>query len=294
MPKISILLFLLELHTQVSSLSDISIFTYTLNFYNGIINDINNISVPQYFLWVSQYLKSILLITSFLSLVIGSLLGLVQTQIKRLLAYSTISHIGFILLSLSINSEQSIDSLIFYIVSYSITNLNIFLIILLFGYIINQRSQINSFPHLDIKLISELKGMFFLYPCLGISLTISLFSLAGIPPLLGFFSKQLILYSAVQNGNYFISIIGILTSVISASYYLKLISVMYKEEDQTSTLLKSIESKIMMISSDNSSIINNLHSYIISMLTLSILLFIFKSSIILNSTQLLSLSLFYY
>ena len=69
---------------------------------------------------------------------------------------------------------------------------------------------------------------------------------------------------------------------------------MYKEEDQTSTLLKSIESKIMMISSDNSSIINNLHSYIISMLTLSILLFIFKSSIILNSTQLLSLSLFYY
>ena len=136
--------------------------------------------------------------------------------------------------------------------------------------------------------------MFFLYPCLGISLTISLFSLAGIPPLLGFFSKQLILYSAVQNGNYFISIIGILTSVISASYYLKLISVMYKEEDQTSTLLKSIESKIMMISSDNSSIINNLHSYIISMLTLSILLFIFKSSIILNSTQLLSLSLFYY
>ena len=294
MPKISILLFLLELHTQVSSLSDISIFTYTLNFYNGIINDINNISVPQYFLWVSQYLKSILLITSFLSLVIGSLLGLVQTQIKRLLAYSTISHIGFILLSLSINSEQSIDSLIFYIVSYSITNLNIFLIILLFGYIINQRSQINSFPHLDIKLISELKGMFFLYPCLVISLTISLFSLAGIPPLLGFFSKQLILYSAVQNGNYFISIIGILTSVISASYYLKLISVMYKEEDQTSTLLKSIESKIMMISSDNSSIINNLHSYIISMLTLSILLFIFKSSIILNSTQLLSLSLFYY
>ena len=69
---------------------------------------------------------------------------------------------------------------------------------------------------------------------------------------------------------------------------------MYKEENQTSTLLKSIESKIMMISSDNSSIINNLHSYIISMLTLSILLFIFKSSIILNSTQLLSLSLFYY
>ena len=136
--------------------------------------------------------------------------------------------------------------------------------------------------------------MFFLYPCLGISLTISLFSLAGIPTLLGFFSKQLILYSAVQNGNYFISIIGILTSVISASYYLKLISVMYKEENQTSTLLKSIESKIMMISSDNSSIINNLHSYIISMLTLSILLFIFKSSIILNSTQLLSLSLFYY
>lgn len=113
-----------------------------------------------------------------------------------MLAYSTISHVGFILLALAINSEQSIEALIFYIIQYTITNLNTFLIIILFGYIIK-----NSFRDLiqsimvedetgienDINYISELKGQFFLNPVLSITLTICLFSMAGIPPLIGFF-----------------------------------------------------------------------------------------------------------
>src|SRR5258708_5975423 len=108
---------------------------------------------------------------------------------------------------------------------------NINLIIILFGYIIK-----NSFRDLiksimvedetgtenDINYISELKGQFFLNPVLSITLTICLFSMAGIPPLIGFFSKQFVLYSAIQNGYYFMSIIAIIVSIISASYYLKI------------------------------------------------------------------------
>src|SRR5216683_1926020 len=159
MPKISILLILFEIQTH--------------------INLIDN--------------TNLLLISSLLSLIIGTILGLAQSKIKRLLAYSTISHVGFILLALAINSEQSIEALIFYIIQYTITNLNTFLIIILFGYIIK-----NSYKDLiqsimfedetgtenDINYISELKGQFFLNPVLSITLTICLFSMAGIPPLI--------------------------------------------------------------------------------------------------------------
>ena len=101
---------------------------------------------------------------------------------------STISHIGFMLLALAINTEQSIDSLIFYIVQYSITNLNTFLIILALGYIVkrsNQNDKLNYLPlgkkgsDKDIKLIDELKGQFFVNPLLSIGLTVCLFSMAG-------------------------------------------------------------------------------------------------------------------
>jgi NADH:ubiquinone oxidoreductase subunit 2 (subunit N) len=79
----------------------------------------------------------------------------------------------------------------------------------------------------DINLISEFKGLFFSNPLLSISLAVSLFSMAGIPPLIGFFSKQLVLYSALQNGYYFISVLAIIVSVISCSYYLQIIKIIF-------------------------------------------------------------------
>ena len=162
MPKISILIFLLEIQSQIGN-SLITIFSLSL--------------------------KTLLLISSLLSLLIGTIVGLAQSRIKRLLAYSTISHIGFILLALAINTEQSIDSFLFYIIQYSITNLNTFLILIALGYVLKNNSQsiLESFQ--DIKYITELKGLFFNNPLLSLSLTICLFSMAGVPPLLGFFSK---------------------------------------------------------------------------------------------------------
>ena len=153
---------------------------------------------------------------------------------------STISHIGFLLLALAINSEQSIDSFIFYILQYTITNLNIFLIILALTYLKNYHNDNISINNSylgaqagtivrDLSYIIEFKNLFFSNPFLSLSLGVSLFSLAGVPPLIGFFSKQFVLYSSLQEGYYFISIVAILVSVISASYYLKIIKLLFTQ-----------------------------------------------------------------
>ena len=315
MPKISILIFLLELYTHIGLIGNnvsLSIFTDLIGSSHSIETSIlNNDFLSRE--TVIPALKNLLLISSLLSLIIGTVVGLAQSRIKRLLAYSTISHIGFILLSLSINTEQSIDSFLFYIIQYSITNLNTFLIIIALGYVIhnsmNLNSKLNEIENskisqlrkekgleTDIKEISELKGQFYSNPLLSLSLSVCLFSMAGVPPLLGFFSKQFVLYSAIQSGYYFMSIVGILVSVISASYYLKIIKVLHSEpenlNDNNNSILPASGHGQSLNNSNSISTISSFHSYLISILTLSILLFILKPSILLNSTQLLSLSLF--
>ena len=310
MPKISILILLLEIYTQIGSniyntinITNLNLEVEYLNSLYPLFKDLNTTII----------IKNLLLISSLLSLLIGTIVGLAQTKIKRLLAYSTISHIGFILLALAINTEQSIDSFIFYIIQYTITNLNIFLIILGLSYII-KNSKLhynNSFPVIqsvkDIKFISEFKGQFFSNPLLSLSLSICLFSMAGMPPLIGFFSKQFVLYSAMQSGYYFIAVVAILVSVVSASYYLKIIRVLHTSienpelelntNSQSSVYLPN-DVNISNISNSNNlsvknvNLLTNFHSFLISSLTLSILLFILKPSIILNITQVLSLSLF--
>lgn len=305
-PKISILVLLLELQYYGFTLITSDALFATGQLPTNIFNIFNIITASgcSGSLWVllasNSLLKNLLLISSLLSLIIGTVVGLAQSRIKRLLAYSTISHIGFILLALAINSESSIDSLIFYIIQYTITNLNIFLIIIALSYI-TASTQITTKASLaitDIRYIAELKGKFFSNPILSLSLAICLFSMAGIPPLIGFFSKQFVLYSAIQNGYYFISIIAILVSVISASYYLKIVKVLYTETEESleNNIAATASQKAgwaTLINENNYSLwLSNVHSYLISVLTLSILLFILKPSLILNSTQLLSLSLF--
>nr|YP_009693744.1 NADH dehydrogenase subunit 2 [Inonotus obliquus]BBN21270.1 NADH dehydrogenase subunit 2 [Inonotus obliquus] len=187
MPKIAILIFLLDL------------------FIGGTFssNNINNLSIigkdvlSSYgLLEIIGYetLKNLLLISSLFSLIIGTVVGLAQSRIKRLLAYSTISHVGFLLLALAINSEQSIESFLFYIIQYSVTNLNTFLIILALGYLnfynkfnLNKKgfrygiySETKNIEKLDIRNITELTGQFMKNPILSLSLAVCLFSMAGI------------------------------------------------------------------------------------------------------------------
>src|SRR6266478_1912476 len=230
MPKISILIFILEIFTQITTVSP-------------ILESLNSIGF---------------------------------------------NSIKYLLLTLAINSEQSIDSFIFYIIQYTITNLNTFLILLAIGYIINNKTIFNNGSEKDIKYISELKGLFFSNPILSISLTICLLSMAGTPPLLGFFSKQFVLYSAIESGYYFMAISGILVSIISASYYLRIIRILHTEDTELNISLNNETNTTVFLG------ISNIHSLLISSLTLLILFFVLKPTILLKSTQLLSLALYYY
>jgi NADH-ubiquinone oxidoreductase chain 2 len=310
-PKISLLIFLLEIFSPLGGLNQL--ITTSLGFGIGIGIGIGG-----------GILKNIFLISSILSLIIGTVVGLAQIKIKRLLAYSTISHIGFMLLALAINTEQSIDSFLFYLIQYIITNLNIFLILLAISYYFNKPITSKSVTALggvwvwrDVKYITDLQGLFYTNPFLSLSLSLSLFSMAGIPPFVGFFSKQFVLYSALDSGYYFISLLGIIVSVISATYYLKIIKILHCElapqegegEGERELLANTSTSSLALNGQqdqDNKTFIANntseagsgeivlsqFHSLIISILSLFILLFILKPTLILNSTQVLSLTLF--
>jgi len=169
--------------------------------------------------------------SSLFSLIIGSVLGLTQFRIKRLFAYSTISHVGFILLALSINSAESIQSYIFYILQYSLSNLIDFIFLVSMGFSLylfvykekDLQENLIDKNNSPIQLINQIKGYFYINPFISISLAITLFSFVGVPPIVGFFAKQMILSAALDSGYVFMALVAILTSVIGAAYYLNLV-----------------------------------------------------------------------
>ena len=287
MPKISILILLLEIYTLVTIalLQPSDLWSGQEYIYLDILNySANLLSI--------NIVKNILLISSIFSLIIGTVVGLAQIKIKRLLAYSTISHIGFMLLAIAINTEQSIDSFLFYLIQYIITNLNIFFILLAISYIkYNDKINLKNLEIIDIKYIKDLQGLFSMNPLLSLTFSISLFSMAGIPPLIGFFSKQFVLYSAIDQGYYLLSIIAIIVSVISASYYLKIIKIIHLSESKEDNRLITSPLNWQSLPAETFKL-SSFHSFIISSLSLFILFFIFKPTLILSSTQVLSLTLF--
>jgi len=226
--------------TFVTILAKISIFIFLLELVFQTYNYISEFS------WTYA-----LLISSLLSLIVGTVVGLTQFRIKRLLAYSTISHVGFILLAISVSSIESAQAFIFYLIQYSISNLNVFFIIItvgfsLYSYITNNQEyklllDKNNSP---IQLISQLKGYFYLNSWLSLSLAITIFSFVGIPPLVGFFAKQMVLSAALDNGYIFLALIAIITSVIGAVYYLNVIKdiFFYSPEHEVNPVLNESNS----------------------------------------------------
>lgn len=267
--------------TFVAIIAKISIFIFLLQ----LVHYTNNSYFS--FNWTSG-----LLLSSLLSLIIGTIGGLRQFRIKRLFAYSTISHVGFILLALSISSVESIQAFLFYLMQYSLVNLNAFLILLsigysLYSYVNNDKQyqdlvdKINS----PIQLISQLKGYFYLNPILTLSLAITIFSFVGIPPLIGFFGKQMVLSAGLDNGYIFIVLVGIITSVISAAYYLNIIKQIYFDSNQHVLINKNTYDVKDIILSNSLAIS-------ISCITLIILLFMFGSDAWLSNANILALILF--
>lgn len=240
-------------------------------------------STVQYYSWTTS-----LSISCFLSLLIGTILGLTQTRIKRLLAYSTISHVGFILLALIVHNIDSYQAYIFYIIQYIITNLNAFLIIIAIGFSLylyytnvseyNNLQEKNNSP---IQLISQLKGYFSINPILALCLVITMFSFIGLPPLIGFFGKQMVLTTALDNNKIILVLIGILTSVIGAVYYLTIIKNIYFDKSQYEKTYMFIDISV-----------SNIFSITLSIINLGILSFIFMPDELLNLSNLLSIITF--
>jgi len=288
--------------TFVAIVAKISIFIFLLELVHYTSNSLFNFQ----FSWTSS-----LLVSSLLSLIIGTVVGLTQFRIKRLFAYSTISHVGFILLALSINSIESIQAFIFYLMQYSISNLNAFIILISIGFslyfYINDNKEYKELPDKNnspIQLISQMKGYFYINPILALSLSITIFSFVGIPPLIGFFAKQMVLSAALDSGYVFLALVAILTSVISAVYYLNIIRQVFfdKSEYKINPELLSIDLHGNILKNNvlvekltfktKNIILSSSLTITISILTLIILLFIFIPNEWLSMANILALILF--
>jgi NADH-ubiquinone oxidoreductase chain 2 len=291
--------------TFVAIIAKISIFVFLLEL-------VHYTSKPMFdmnFSWTMS-----LLFSSFLSLVIGTIVGLTQSRIKRLYAFSTISHVGFILLALTIHTVESTQAFMFYLIQYSISNLNAFILIIAIGYslycyvynpnTITNSNITNDATNSPIQLIDQLKGYYYVNSLLALSLAITLFSFAGIPPLIGFFGKQMVLSAAIDNGYIFMAFVAILTSVISAVYYLVIIKQIffYKPDYILNSELENFSAdglitekdvivKKVNIKTSNIAISSSL-SLSISIITFIITLFIFIPHELLTIANILTLILF--
>lgn len=287
--------------TFVAIIAKISILTLLLH----LVHYTNSVYITTEYTWTTS-----LLVSSLFSLIIGTVLGLTQFRIKRLFAYSTISHLGFMLLAMTINSVESIQAFIFYLVQYSLSNLNAFILLVAIGYSlyayndknINHNNLIDR-KNSPIQLISQLKGYFHINSILALSLAITLFSFAGIPPLMGFFAKQMVFSAALQEGFVFLTLVGVLTSVISAVYYLFIVKTMFFDGHSYSYLNILKDLKIPALVLKNNKVVNKVYfdskfalssslSITISILTLVILLFMFMPNEWLHMSNLLAIVLF--
>ncbi len=178
--------------------------------------------------------QQIIIILSLLSMILGSFAAIMQFNIKRLMAYSSIAHMGYALVGLSSGILEGISSVLIYMVIYMIMNLGAFIIIL------SMRRDNQS-----VEEISDLKGISQTHPFIAFSFVILMFSMAGIPPLAGFFGKWLVFASAVNAGLIPLAIVGVLTSVVGAFYYLRIIKIMYFENNEVK--LDVVDNKSSMI-----------------------------------------------
>ncbi len=169
-------------------------------------------------------IEKIFLLVAMASLIIGSFGAIFQTNIKRLLAYSSIGHVGFILLGLAAFNKEAFAACVFYIVIYAAISIGSF------GFLTLIKTKNSDKENDELFSISSLAGLGKTNPTMAFSLAVLMFSTAGIPPLAGFFSKLYILMAAVERGLLFYAVAAIIFSVISAFYYLRIVKVMYFDE----------------------------------------------------------------
>ncbi|MEZ4880157.1 MAG: NADH-quinone oxidoreductase subunit N [Chitinophagales bacterium] len=165
---------------------------------------------------------NIVLLVAVLSIVVGNIIGLTQTNIKKLLAYSGISHAGFVLLSFTYLNYNVNSVAAYYFAAYALSGLLAFWIM--------AKTNENNID----ETIDGYKGLAFRNPLLAIGMTTALLSMAGIPPLAGFFAKYFILSNLILSGKLWVAVVAILASVIAVVYYLRVVITMYQTTDEAS------------------------------------------------------------
>jgi NADH-quinone oxidoreductase subunit N len=166
--------------------------------------------------------QQILLVMSLLSAGLGNLFAVIQTNIKRLFAYSAIAHIGFALFGVLTANQAGYSASLYYIVVYALMSAAAFGLIVLM-----------SSHGMEIESIEDLKGLNKRSPWLACMMLIVLFSMAGVPPTVGFFIKLLVLKALVDAHFTGVAILGLLFTVIGAYYYLRLVKIMYFDKPTT-------------------------------------------------------------
>ena len=155
-----------------------------------------------------------------LTMILGTVVGVAQTNVKRMLAYSSIAHAGYLLLGLLAANSAGKAAILFYVVAYGVTNLGAFGVL--------AALSTNDRPHDDVR---DFAGMWTERPGLAALLTVFLLSLGGFPPTVGFIAKWYIFNAAIQQGLYSLAVLGVLTSVVSVFFYLRIVVMMYMADE---------------------------------------------------------------
>jgi NADH-quinone oxidoreductase subunit N len=167
------------------------------------------------------YWTELMWLLAVATMTVGNIIALAQPNIKRMLAYSSIAHAGYILVAFVAGDQLGTSSILFYLLAYVFMNMGAFTVLILFG----KKGEENT--HLD-----DYAGLGFKHPLLGAAMAIFMLSLAGIPPLAGFMAKFYIFSAAVKAKLYWLAVIGVLNSAVAAFYYLRVLIYMYFREPE--------------------------------------------------------------
>jgi NADH-quinone oxidoreductase subunit N len=163
--------------------------------------------------------RDVLWVMAVFTMTFGNIVAISQTNIKRMLAYSSIAHAGYILVGIIAGGDLGWSAVLYYLLAYTCMNLGAFGVVIFYG----QKEE----AHVEI---SDYAGLGFKYPFLGAAMAIFLFSLAGMPPLAGFVGKFYIFSAAIKSGYIWLTIIGVMNSLISVFYYFRVTVIMYMKE----------------------------------------------------------------
>ncbi len=172
--------------------------------------------------------RQVIIILSVLSMAVGAIAAIAQTNIKRLLAYSSIGHVGFALLGLAADNAEGARAVIVYAMFYMVMTAGAFAIVLM----MKRKDRM-------VEQIADLAGLARSQPLVAAAMTIIMFSMAGIPPLAGFFSKLFVFQAIIDAQLYALAVFGVIASVVSAYYYLRVIKVMYFDDPADEALDRS-------------------------------------------------------